>query len=184
VRRLASLVLLAAALAAAGCGSEEEKAAVAETEGIYLEVDEVKYQVQISRQLNQSDLEDRGYFIALPPVEGEIDARNEVWFGVFLRAENDTDEARPTAEEFEIVDTRGEVYRPLELGDENIQRYEAAMLEPAGLIPNPDSIAAYSATGGALLLFKLPRPALDNRPLEFVVRSPVGDDEAVVELDV
>ena len=54
--RLARLVLLSlaalAALAAAGCGNKDDDRTVAETEGIYVAVDELTYQVQISRILN------------------------------------------------------------------------------------------------------------------------------------
>jgi hypothetical protein len=62
--RLARIVLLSlaalAALAAAGCG-KEETTAIADTEGIYVTVDDLTYQVQLSRILNPASPEDSAY---------------------------------------------------------------------------------------------------------------------------
>ncbi len=105
--RLARLALLClasvAALAAAGCGNKEEIVTVAETEGIYVTVDDLKYQIQISRILNPSSPEDSAYLRGVPEDEAEP-ANDEVWFGIFLRVENETGEPLTPAEHFEIVD--------------------------------------------------------------------------------
>ena len=115
MRRL--LVISAAllcALTAAGCGNKHATVTVADTEGIYLDVDELKYQVQISRYMNPNDVEDRAYLTGLP--EGEAEPTGEeTWFGVFIRVQNSTDETITPADDFEIVDTQENVYRPVEL---------------------------------------------------------------------
>jgi ABC-type glycerol-3-phosphate transport system substrate-binding protein len=57
IRRLSLLLMLVAALGLAACGQEaneegeyqSESAQLAETEGIYVDVDELKYQVQVSK---------------------------------------------------------------------------------------------------------------------------------------
>jgi hypothetical protein len=67
MRRL--LVISAALMCAilvAGCGNKEETITRAATEGIYLDLDDLKYQVQISRYMNPNDVEDRSYLIGLP----------------------------------------------------------------------------------------------------------------------
>ena len=74
MRRL--LVISAAllcALAAAGCGNKQETVTLGETEGIYLDIDELKYQVQISRYMNPDDVEDQAYLTGL--TGGSTDSR-------------------------------------------------------------------------------------------------------------
>jgi hypothetical protein len=184
MRRLTLILALSCSLVAAGCGSHEEVRTLAETEGIYLDLgDHVKYQVQISRYMNPSDTEDRAYFTGLP--EGTTQPKgDEVWFGVFIRAQNTTDETVIPANEFEIVDTQENVFRPVPLNpDENPYAYRPDPLGPKGVIPAPDSAAAESTIQGSLLLFKVTAESLQNRPLEFRFRRGSGT-QGVVDLDV
>ena len=71
LRLIVLCALFAGALAAAGCGANSETGIqqAATDEGQYLEVGGLKYQVQISRQLNPSDNEDRGYLVGVPSGE-------------------------------------------------------------------------------------------------------------------
>ena len=72
VRRAAAL-LIVAALAVAGCGGGTGQLVTsADTEGIYLDLGGMKYQVQISRLLNPTDREDEGYLVDLPAGQGSI----------------------------------------------------------------------------------------------------------------
>ena len=105
------LVLAAAALGA--CGNKQDKITHAETEGMYLDLGDLKYQVQISRQLNPADSEDEGYLIGVRPQDRQL-AKDETWFGIFIRVQNTTDDAHQAAEEFEIRDTAGQ--RPAPAG--------------------------------------------------------------------
>ena len=58
-------------------------------------------------------------------------------------------------------------------------------LPPKSLIPRSTRSPPRRTIQGSLLLFKLPGPALDNRPLEFVIKSPhAGGDDGIVDLDV
>ena len=174
----------AAGLFASGCGEVEEVRTVGETEGLYIDVNDLRYQVQLSRVLNPSDPEDAEYLNSLP--EGEELAEGETWFGVFLRVANTTESTTAaTAREFEIVDTLENVYEPLELPSENLWAYRPTVLEPGGMIPEPDSAQFSGPTRGALLLFKLRYDTLDNRPLEFEIHSPENPDEiGIIDLDV
>jgi hypothetical protein len=184
MRRL--LVISAALMCAilvAGCGNKEETITRAATEGIYLDLDDLKYQVQISRYMNPNDVEDRSYLIGLPESTPEP-AGDETWFGVFIRVQNSTDEAIAPANDFEIVDTQENVYRPVPL-DTNINpfAYKPDPVAPKGLIPEVGSVASEGTIQGSLLLFKVKTESLQNRPLEFRFKRGSGNT-AVVDLDV
>src|SRR5206468_12346959 len=102
-----------AALAVAGCGHHKET--FAETEGVYLDLGPMKYQVQISRWLNPADPQDFEFFRGLPTGVGAALPADELWFGIFMRVENPGDTAQPMADRFESVDTQGNKYAPLQL---------------------------------------------------------------------
>jgi hypothetical protein len=185
--RLARLALLSlaslAALAAAGCGNKEEFVTVGHSEGIYVTVDRLKYQIQISRILDPASPEDQAYLRGLP--EGEEPADDELWYGIFMRVENDSDEPRPMAEEFAIHDTDGDEFEPVELDPEtNLFRYEPRELMPGIISPILDSPASDNTIRGTLILFKLPASSLGNRPLEFEIASPTGGEDAMINIDV
>jgi len=188
-RRLRALLLAALGLLAltglSACGDKPAQRTIADTEGPYIDLGELKYQVQISRQLNPRDVEDRAYFIGLPPEEAKL-AEDETWYAVFMRVENDTDEPHPTALSFEIEDTTGKRFEPLELSDDNVFAYRNdGALKPKELIPTENSAAADGPIGGSLLLFKLTYSALANRPLEMIIKSvQVPQTEAKIDLDV
>jgi hypothetical protein len=90
---------------------------------------------------------------------------------------------------FVIEDTQGNEFRPLPLPDDNVFAYQPRPLKHGACIPERGSLAANSPTNGALLIFKLPLQALENRPLQLIIESPpLGPeqerDEGRVELDV
>jgi hypothetical protein len=177
-------VALLAATALAGCGNKMETRTVGETEGLYVDVAELKYQVQISRILNPNDVEDQSYLQGLPA--GTVPPEsNEAWFGVWIRVQNTTSDQRlPAAEEFEIVDTQENSFEPIELED-NALAYTPRELAPETVLPNSESPAGQGVIQGSLILFKLTTEALQNRPLEFKIQSPeTPDDVGIIDLDV
>ena len=174
---------LGCALLAAGCGNKEETITIGETEGIYLDIDELKYQVQISRYMNPSDVEDSSYFVGLPQGTAQP-AGDETWFGVFIRVQNQTDHPIAPANDFQIVDTQENVYRPIPLDTSvNHFAYKPDPVGPKSLIPEPDSVASEGTVQGSLLLFKVKTSSLQNRPLEFRFRRGSGQ-VGVVDLDI
>jgi hypothetical protein len=183
VRLTLAALVAAAALVASGCGGQHEPVTSAATEGIYLEIDDLKYQVQMSRYLNANDVEDRDYLIGLS--EGVAQpAKDETWFGVFMRVENDTPDPIMAANTFEIVDTQENVYRPIPLDRaSNPFAYSATEVLPDGLLPLPDSAAGQGPIKGGLLLFRVKTASLQNRPLELRFQRGSGQ-VAVVDLDV
>jgi hypothetical protein len=191
LRPLVLLLVAVLALGVAACGNEaqedetfqSENAQVAETEGVYLELGEVKYQVQVSRQLNPLLVADKDYFEGIS--ESDLDlADDEVWFGVWMRVENESEEPQPTASRFTIHDTQENEYVPVRIGEPNPFAYRAGRVEGEELYPLPDSPAGERAPNGALILFKLKRFSLDNRPLELELEDPARGRPAIVNLDV
>ena len=137
------VLVLAAALALVGCGNKVEIRTVGETEGLYIDVGDLMYQVQISRIINPYDVEDRNYLRGLPA--GTLPPKaDEAWFGVWLRVQNTTARRRrsTTAADFEIVDTQENPYEPIDFGFEDnvvrLQREAArAQGDPAERARNP-----------------------------------------------
>jgi hypothetical protein len=183
LRALLLLALAASALAVAGCGNKLEVRTVGETEGIYIDVGELKYQVQLSRIINPNAEEDRLYLQGLPA--GTVPPKpDEAWFGVWMRVQNTTSKRLAAAEEFEIVDTQENAFTPIEL-EENPFAYEAQELPPNTVVPSPNSPAGEGVIQGSLILFKLTTEAIANRPLEFKIQNPaLPDDVGIVDLDV
>jgi len=183
-RVLLLLVFAVASVALAGCGNKQEVRTVGETEGIYIDVGDLRYQVQLSRIINPYDMEDRWYLQGLPGGAPQPKP-NEAWFGVWMRVQNSTDSKRlAAADEFEIVDTQENSFTPIEL-EENPFAYEAQELPPASVLPSPNSPAGEGVIQGSLILFKLTNEALANRPLELKIQSPaLPDDVGIVDLDI
>ena len=186
--RASRLIVLAAAplrrCSPPAAATSEEVRTLGETEGLYLDVGELKYQIQISRYLNPSDVEDRAYLAGLPAGHGASPPGDETWFGVFLRvAERDgrDDRAgqrlrdRRHAGERVPADPAGPKVNPF--------AYQPDPIAPKGLIPQPDSVASEGVIQGSLLLFKVKTASLQNRPLEFRFRRGSGVT-GIVDLDV
>ena len=179
-RLLCALVALLAALAVAGCGRENPRTHAA-TEGPYLDVGPLQYQVQISRQLNPADIEDRAYFVGVeqPELPGE-----ETWFSVWVRVWNRTQGTHPSAQKFEIEDTTGKHYEPVEIGKDNIFAYRPAFIPSGDTLPAVNSAAEQNPIGGSLLLFKVTNESLANRPLILHIESPDGEEPRAAEVDL
>jgi hypothetical protein len=177
------LMLLALTAVLAGCGNKSDTRTVAQTEGIYLDVGELKYQVQMSRILNPNDVEDVAYLAGLP-ASSQLPG-NEAWFGVWIRVENtNSDKALPTASQFTITDTQGNEFKPVPL-QKNPFAYAPSTLGPNSVSPNQNSVAGEGVQQGSLILFKLTTESIANRPLEFKITNPANPtNTGRVDLDV
>ena len=181
IRRCALALIALAALAVSGCGNKSDTTTTAETEGIYLDLGGMKYQIQMSRYLNPSDVEDKSYLLGLP--SGVQPAAGEVYFGVWMRVQNETDKPLPVATEYEIHDTRDSVYRPVPIdAKSNPFAYQAGEVEPGSILPLPDSAAGNTAIQGSLLLFKIKVDSLQNRPLELKITQGGKTDTADIDV--
>jgi|SRR5215211_898811 len=183
IRRTLAVALSLALVASLGaCGNKQSKTLRAETEGIYVDLGDLTYQVEISRPLNAADIEDREYLRGVSDQLGPED----VWFAVFVRVQNESGKTQKPATQFDISDTQENEFHPVSIDTKaNDFAYNPVVLPDKGLLPNVDSIAAQNSIGGELLLFKMPRTALDNRPLELKIHDP-NDSQSIgtVNLDV
>jgi hypothetical protein len=180
---LTAVALLALPLAA--CGNKEAETTFGETEGAYLNVGDLTYQVQISRQLNPSDNEDKGYLVAVPSDQREL-APDEAWFAVFVIAFNEHKKDAVSANDFTVSDTEGALYKPLTLGADNVFAWRGGTVPPHGQLPEKDTAASNNpSVNGAMLLFKVKNDSFNNRPLELTISGLGGEPaKAAVDLDV
>jgi hypothetical protein len=182
LRKFLLLSLVAALFA--GCGNKGEEHIEAETEGIYLVAGGLTYQVQISRFLNPGTIDDAQYLEGLPEgVPAQLPG-DEIWFGVWMRVKNYSDETLTPTTNFTILDTEENEYRPVPLDDRNPFKYVPIGLRHAELIPVPNSANQSGPINGSLILFRLKTDSLQNRPLKLIIEA--GGDELprIVDLDL
>jgi hypothetical protein len=183
---LTLLVAASAAVALSACGDKSEILHGAETEGLYVNVGDLKYQVQISRQLNPAAIaEDKTFMSGIEPASAAELGEGEIPFAIFVRIENESDKDQTPASSFSITDTDGNVYTPVKQTEANPFAYLGEPVRAHSFAPDPDSVPTQvGSIGGLELLFKLKRESLDNRPLELHIKSFFPDDESTVTLDV
>jgi hypothetical protein len=186
---LAVLALLAV-LTLSACGDSHTKVTTGTYAGEsganapYLDVGPLKYEVQLSRELNPTNSEDATYLRGLSPAERQL-APGQEWFAVFLQVYNDGSQGQQAVTSVTIADTQGNVYSPLIPDQTNQFAYRGGVVPAKGQLPEPDTTAAAGPTQGALLLYKIQTVSLDNRPLEVKITNPSDLAEtASAELDV
>jgi hypothetical protein len=183
------LVLAAIALALAGCGRTNltgvSQDQLSNGDEPYFNAGPVTYQIQISRQLNAFDADDVQY---LAGVKGAQDIPGtDFWYGVFIWAKNQNKQTEETAgiKDFELVDSAGDVYKPVNLNASvNPYAWQAQLLGQNDIEPSPDSIASNGSSGGSMLLFKLPQSVYSNRPLTLRIWAPGESKPSDVTLDL
>jgi hypothetical protein len=176
---------LALLLGLAACGQTTQATnAGADNNGAYVGAGDVTYQLEISRELNPYSTEDSQYLAGLP-TSAMAPKPDELWYGVFLWAKNQTKHPQTTTDRFDIVDTEGNRYYPLRL-DSAVNQYAwtAQTLQPSGTEPGPDTIAGFGPTQGRLLLFKLGTSVYSNRPLTLEIYAPGQARPSTISLDL
>jgi hypothetical protein len=175
-------VAFVAAVGVAACGQESEPDS-ALNDGVYVNAGPVTYQMQVSRELNQYSVEDRQYVAGLPAGTGAL-GPNQLWYGVFLWAKNQTSHPRVTASRFDIVDSNGDRFNPIALDPKlNGYAWTPQVLQPQGIEPAPNTTASFGPTQGGLLLFKLPTAVYSNRPLVLRIFAP-GEPNQTGHIDL
>src|SRR4051794_17383497 len=191
LRKLSPILLACAALGAlAGCGDSHSKVTTGTYAGEsganapYLDVGPLKYEIQLSRQLNPTNSEDQSYLRGLKPAQAKL-APGQQWFAVFVQVYNTGSRPEPAASTMTISDTQGNVYSPLPPDPSNSYAYRGGIVQAKGQIPEPGTTSSAGPTQGALLLYKITTESLSNRPLEVKVANPQDMSETVsAELDV
>ncbi len=184
-RKIRAIVLAACLAALLGaCGGDTTNNRTASNEGVYVDVGHLKYQVQLSRELNPYDLEDSSYLLGLAPADAKLTPQ-EAWFGVFMLALNKHDQAYMAAHTFYVTDTQGLSYKPTPVPGPNPFAYHAVLIAGHEQLPLKGSTADLGPTNGQVLLFKVPLTAFDNRPLVLHIVDPAdAKSQATVDLDV
>lgn len=171
--------LLAIGLGACGQLSHPTNA---DSEGVYVDAGPITYQVQLSRQLNPYNVEDRSY-LAGQSASGPTPAQE--YFAVFLWAENQSKSNAATTDTFDIVDTQGNKYYPIQINSQvNPFAWTSQDLAPNAQEPTPGSPAASGPTQGGELLFKLNNSIYSNRPLTLEIHAPGQAKPSSVSLDI
>jgi hypothetical protein len=198
LRRLAiAPAAVAIAIAAAGCATSSydtaqqtgtqlagHEIADAENDGTYVSAGPLTYQLEVSRVLNPYAVEDSQYIRGLP--KGFVQPNGQqLWYGVFLWAKNQRKQAYQTSDNFEIVDTQGNTYKPVPL-DASVNQFAwtRTTLGPNETEPGEDTAASQAFTQGGLLLFKLPETIFSNRPLTLFILSSSGKRIGEISLDL
>lgn len=168
-----ALAGLVAAATLAACGAEEESEAV---EGEPIEVAGLSYNVQITRFLNPDDTEDAEYLEGQPPAPPGIS-----YLGVFMVIENETEDVRPSATNYVVVDTLESEFEVAE--SESPYALEVGADVPAeGQLPIPNSTAATGPNEGSLLIFPVGDDVGDNRPLRLEIETFDGIGEVILDI--
>jgi hypothetical protein len=177
----ASILTLALGLGA--CGQAAQPTSVLNN-GVYVDAGQVTYQLQVSRELNPFTTEDRQYLVGVPSGQNTLGS-NELWYGVFLWAKNQTQEPQSTSDRFDIVDSNGDHFSPVQL-DTSVNEYAwtKQTLAPAAIWPAPSTTASAGPTQGALVLFKLPTSVYSNRPLTLQIYAPGVQKPGQISLDL
>jgi hypothetical protein len=167
-----ALIVLAGALSACGSSDDESEA----VEGEPIEIAGLEYNVQITRFLNPDDTEDTEYLVGQPPLEPETE-----YLGVFMVIENQTGDARPSADDYTVVDTLDQEFKPAE--SESPYALDIGAEVPAdGQLPIPDTTAATGPNQGSLVIFPVSGDVSENRPLTLEIHTFDGDGE--IRLDI
>jgi len=190
-RKLSTALLAATAvLTLAACGDSHSKVTTGTYAGEsgknapYLDVGPLKYQVQLSRQLNPANPEDSAYLAGLTPAQRLL-LPGQQWFGVFMQVYNVNEHPQLAAPTMVVIDTQGNTYTPLVTDPTNRFAYRGGVVPANGRIPEPGTPAFWMPTQGAVLLYKIKIASLDNRPLVLRIANPTNHSEtASAELDV
>jgi hypothetical protein len=183
---LLSAAALLAALALAACGTAKQPTTQGDSEGSYIKAGSLVYQVEMSRELNASNVEDAEYLRGLAAGTPRL-AGDEEWFGVWLRVQNVTHRSAPSASQFKIVDTTGAEYTPTPLPPTNLFAYQSVSVQGdkgQPVQPDPNTAAGSGPINGSMLLFKLRTAVYANRPLELEITPPGGGSPSSVVLDL
>lgn len=194
-RPLILLCAVALALGVAACGNHHphmtagangtQDVADANNNGAYVFAGPITYQLQVSRQLNQYDLEDSQYVRGLPGGMSTSLGPTQLWYGVFLWAKNQTDRPQRTSDRFVIVDTQGNRYYPIRLNPAlNPFAWTSMRLTPGAIEPRAGTIASQGSTQGGLLLFKVSTSVYDNRPLTLFILGANNKKLGSISLDL
>jgi hypothetical protein len=144
--------------------------------------DGVAYSVQISRELDPLEGDDRAMIAGLPHL-ASLERENTTLVGVFLEAANQSAGVRRAVAAPELVSAEGQHYRPLRAPAGNLYAYRGGALRPRQEIPAPTSPSAQTYADGSLVVYRVPTDVfITDRP--FTLAFGTSARAASVQLDV
>jgi len=173
---LAAVVAIGAGVVLSGCDTAPENANQV-TEGQGIKLDDLLFNVQITRELNPFDTEDKAYLVGQKSL-----GPDEYYLGVFMRIDNEGDASAQVPTDMNVVDTVGDTFRPLpsnslfalKLGD---------TIHGGDQLPEGESVAANGPIQGSMVLFRIDSSAIQDRPLTLHITTSTGST-GEVELDI
>jgi hypothetical protein len=160
-----------------GCNDTKQGVDEPAREGLALDLDDMTYNVFITRQLNTAIPPDNVYY------DGPQPNRTETLYGVFLQACNHTKKNLSPTGFFKIKDNQDNEFTPVTLPADSPFAFHVRELKPEECIPEAGSVAALGPAAASLLLFKLPLATTENRPLELEILGD-GGGKLTYELDI
>jgi hypothetical protein len=173
---LAAVVAIAAGVVLSGCDTAPENAdQVIEGQGIKL--DDLLFNVQITRELNPFDTEDKAYLVGQKPLTPD-----QYYLGVFMRIDNEGDASAQVPTDMSVVDTVGDTFRPLP-SDSLFALKLGDTIHGGDQLPEGESVAANGPIEGSMVLFRITGAAFEDRPLTLHITTSTGST-GEVELDI
>jgi hypothetical protein len=178
--RVASLLVIAAiAFSASGCNKDVQRLE-SKNEGTRIYLGNAFYQIQISRMLNPKDVEDSYYLEGQP-----APATGDTYFGVFMYVTNEDSDKRILpigTDKMKIVNASGDEFEPIPVKAAG-WGYSPSPIGKDAVLPVPNTPAFVGPIRGGLILFRVPRSALDSRPLELEIDGGKGQ-RGSIQLDI
>jgi hypothetical protein len=179
-RRICAALTLAAALViaslAAGCGSDSSDLKVKEGEPMVL--DDLSYNVEITRFLNPADPEDKAYLVGQPDPPTD-----KLYLAVFMQVHNTADSERTIPTDFQVTDTAGDEFAPVQSKSLFALPLGGKMVANA-TEPDAESTAANGVIQGSMVLFEVSDGVTESRPLTLDIPASQGGEVGEVELDI
>ncbi len=173
---LAAVAAIAAGVALSGCDTAPENADQV-TEGQGIKIDDLLFNVQITRELNPFDTEDKAYLVGQKPL-----GPDEYYLGVFMRVQNEGDASTQVPTDMSVVDTVGDTFKPLP-SDSLFALRLGDTLHGGDQLPEGESVAANGPIQGSMVLFRIDSSAIQDRPLTLHIKTSTGST-GEVELDI
>jgi hypothetical protein len=109
----------------------------------------------------------------LPRVDADL-PRDQLLYAVFVGVTNEHDSPRPMVSEIALRDAQNVEYAPTRLGRGNAYAYRPTILEGKTHLPAPSTPPDSDlAADGLMLVFRIPREAYEDGPLQLVLHDPL-----------
>ena len=170
------------AVVVSACGAGEHARYADNLGPGYVQVGQLNYQVQVSRELNPWDPnEDHWYLQGFTKSQLALPQADE-YFGVSLQVYNWSKRAATPTSRFYISDTLGQRFVPMKNPAPNPYSFVPTSIPAGGQSPNISSNAYAGWTQGEFIVFKIPYADLPARP--FILHIVGPSTQSRIELDV